>query len=104
MLYEIKSYAVAPGQMPNCLSLYQDEGYRYFKPFEKNLLGYFVTEVGDLNRLVQFWKFEDYAERAAMLASLRGDPGFAAFGAKLTPSLQDQKCLLMRPAPFAKCV
>jgi len=57
-----------------------------------------------LNRLVQFWKFEDYAERAAMLASLRGDPGFAAFGAKLTPSLQDQKCLLMRPAPFAKCV
>jgi hypothetical protein len=104
MLYEIKTYQVAPGCMRECLKLYADEGYEHFKPFEPSLIGYFVSEVGELNQLVQMWKFESYMQRQAMLETLRADPRFNAFIKRLTPLLQEQRSMLLTAAPFARCV
>lgn len=104
MIYELKTYSIAPGRMSDCHRLYGEEGYAHFKPFEPNLLGYFTSEVGDLNRLVQIWKFESYEQRQQMLSSLRASPDFRRFGEKIGPLLQNQSCMLMSPAPFAKCV
>lgn len=104
MLYEIKTYQIAPGRMRDCVNLYTEHGYKHFKPFEQNLLGYFVSEVGELNQLVQMWKFDSYSQRQIMLETLRADPEFTAFIARLAPLLQQQRSMFMSAAPFARCV
>lgn len=103
MIYELKTYTVRPDRMQDCLRAYGDEGYAYFKPFEDRLLGYFTTDVGPLNRLVQIWKFASHEDRQNMLDSLRDDAGFAAFAARLSPMFEDRQAVLMKPAPFARC-
>ena len=103
MIYELKTYTVRPGRMQDCLDAYAEEGYAYFKPFEDRLHGYFTTEVGPLNRLVQMWKFGSHEDRQNMLDSLRTDAGFSAFAERLSPMLEDRQAVLMKPAPFARC-
>lgn len=103
MIYELKTYTVRPGLMPDCIQAYEEEGYAFFKPYEDRLQGYFTTEVGPLNQLVQIWKFASHDDRQNMLDSLRGDPAFGAFAARLSPMLQDREAVLMKPAPFARC-
>ncbi len=104
MLYELKTYTLRPDRMQDCLKAYEEEGYAFFKPYEDKLHGYFTTEVGPLNRLIQVWKFDGHDDRDAMLNSLRGDPAFGAFAARLSPMFQDREAVLMKPAPFARCL
>lgn len=38
------------------------------------LLGYFITEIGELNAVVHLWGYDSFEERARRRAALAGEP------------------------------
>ena len=68
--------------------------------FADKLVGYFVTDVGTINKLVHIWRFEDDAARRNHWSTLFSDGPFMAFAAKLRPLGMTQEVKLMLEAPW----
>ena len=102
MLYEKRTYQVPVGRMPEVVALYQELAWPALEAggFDKNLVGYFISDTGPLHQLIHIWKFEDDAGRRDFWKRLFADAGFMAFAAKVRPILQSQEVQLMNPAPW----
>ena len=63
MIYELRTYTLKPGTVPEFLELFDKE----MKPIITkylNLVGYWYTEIGELNQVVHLWASEDLEQRA----------------------------------------
>lgn len=64
------------------------------------LLGYFYTEVGDLNQVIAYRAYRSWDERNEVVQAMRSRPELAEIGrdlGEMTVSMHNQ---LMLPAPF----
>jgi len=83
MIVEERIYTMAPGTIPAMLETYEREGLAIHTRILGNLIGYFVSDIGDLNLLVHLWGFKDLQDRAARRAELWSNPEWLAFTAKI---------------------
>jgi hypothetical protein len=96
MLIEMRSYDFAPGKALAYAELFRREG---LPPITRHLplVGYFMTEIGVLNRLHHLWVYESLAERAARRGGFMQDKawteGFLPRGLAL---VQRQESRLLR--------
>lgn len=51
------------------------------------LIGYFTTEIGELNAVVSLWEYESFEERQRRRALLAGEPGWRTYLEKVRPML-----------------
>jgi hypothetical protein len=70
MIYELRTYTVRQGTMPDMMKLAggvfrEARGDNYGK-----LEGYWFTDIGPLNQVMQLWSFADFNERARLRAEL----------------------------------
>jgi hypothetical protein len=76
MLHEIRSYTLIPGKVNEYLKLAEEVSL----PIRKNdagvLLGWFYSEIGELNKLVHIWEWKDLEERQRQRVVLRARPGW----------------------------
>ena len=77
-VYEMRTYTVQVGKMPEAIRLYSQFGYPALHKggFDKKLVGYFISDTGTLHQLVHLWKFDDYADQRAHWAALFADTRF----------------------------
>jgi hypothetical protein len=66
-----------------------------------NLLGYFTTEIGELNALVHLWGYESFEERARRRALLNAEPGWHEYLARIRPMLHSMTNRLLVPTDFS---
>jgi len=66
MIYEIRTYQIAPGSQAEVEKRYGD-AYQYRKKYSE-LTGFFHTEIGPLNEIIHIWRYSDLAERARIRA------------------------------------
>ncbi len=101
-IYEKRTYCVRVGEMPEVKRLYASEGWPALQTggFDANLLGYFVSDTGDLHQLVHLWRFEDDAARRDFWSRLFADEAFMAFARQLRPLLVSQNVQLLVAAPW----
>ena len=80
-IYEMRTYTVQVGKMPEAIRLYSQFGYPALHKgeFDKKLVGYFISYTGTLHQLVHLWKFDDDADRRAHWAALFADTDFIDF-------------------------
>jgi hypothetical protein len=100
MIVEERTYTIHPGKWREYLALYQAEGLVIQLRVLGRLVGYYHTDIGELNQIVHFWAYEDLNERAERRARLLEDHGFKAYVAKMLPLLQSQSSRILLPAPF----
>jgi hypothetical protein len=62
MIYEIRTYQIAPGSLAEVEKRF-GEGYEYRKKFSP-LTAFLHTEIGPLNEIIHIWGYKDLAERA----------------------------------------
>src|SRR5712692_2495348 len=62
MIYEIRTYRIAPGSLAEVEKRY-GEGYEYRKKYSE-LTAFLHTEIGPLNEIVHIWPYRDLAARA----------------------------------------
>jgi hypothetical protein len=102
-LYELRTYTLYVGKMPEAVRLYQEFGFPAIKQggHEKHLVGYFQSDTGTINQLVHMWKFADDTERRAHWAALFASADFIdGFAAKFRPLVMTQEVKLLHAAPW----
>ncbi len=101
-IYELRTYDVVTGKMADVVKLYQSEGFPALQAggFDKNLVSYFVGDIGGMNQLIHIWKFDDDNARREFWKGVFADAGFMAFAVQLRPMLKNQQNKLMLDAPW----
>jgi NIPSNAP len=74
MIYEIRTYGIAPGSVAEVEKRF-GEGYEFRKKYSP-LTAFLHTEIGPLNEVVHIWGYQDLAERARIRAEAAKDPNW----------------------------
>jgi len=84
VIYEKRTYDVKVGEMQQIKQLYSTEGWTALSAggFDNKLIGYFVSDTGDLHQLIHLWRFDNDADRRDFWARLFADESFMAFAKK----------------------
>lgn len=101
MIIEERDYQLVPGKVPDYLKRYEAEGLAIQRPILGNLIGYFYTDMGELNRIVHMWGYDNYAERERRRAELAKSEAWQAYIKTVQPFLIEQKTRILLPAPFS---
>ena len=101
-VYEKRTYSIRVGHMTEIVRLYIDEGWPVMEAagFGKNLIGYFISDTGQLHQLIHFWRFESDSERRDFWERVYANKEFMTFAAKIRPSIQTQEVQLLVSAPW----
>lgn len=102
MLVEERCYVL---QMPygpqDYLKLYEGEGLAIQRATLGNLLGYFHTEVGELNTMVHLWGYDSYEDRLQRRSSLAADPGWQRYLDRIRPMIASMSNRLLVATSFS---
>lgn len=101
MIIEKRTYQLKPGAMPEFLKSYEAEGLKLQSETLGRLLGYFVSEVGGLNRVIQLWGYDSFEDRQQRRAALSSNPEWRTFVGKTGAMVVTQENELLTPAPFS---
>jgi hypothetical protein len=95
-IYEIRTYTVQPGSMPNLISAWQEciEDRVKLSP----LAAGWQTTYGPLNRWVHIWPYKDMAERSRIRAEANKLPNWPP---KTREFLVEQRNQIVVPADFS---
>ena len=74
MIYEIRTYGIAPGSLAEVEKRFA-EGYEHRKKYSP-LTAFLHTEIGPLNEIVHIWGYKDLAERARIRGEAAKDPNW----------------------------
>ena len=74
MIYEIRTYTVAPTTLAEVEKRF-GEAYEHRRKYSE-LTAFWHTDIGPLNQIVHMWGYKDLAERARVRAESRSDPNW----------------------------
>ena len=101
MIVEMRTYTLHPGKVGQYLALYEAEGLETQTRILGKLLGYYSTEVGDVNQVVHLWAYDSFEERLKRRAALFADPTWLAYIPKVVGMLVTQESKILNPARFS---
>jgi hypothetical protein len=101
-IYEQRTYSVVVGQMAEVVRLYSTLGWPALQAggFSNNLVGYFLSDTGELHQLVHLWRFDSDEARREFWKNLFADADFMGFAKQLRPLLKSQSNQLLLSAPW----
>lgn len=95
MLLELRTYDFAPGDADRYLQLFARAGLPLITR-HLPLVGYWVTEIGPLNRIRHMWAYRDMAERAERRGRLLSDAEWMkSFVPVAMPLIRNQESQLL---------
>jgi NIPSNAP len=95
MIYEIRTYGIAPGSLAEVEKRFA-EGYELRKKHSE-LAAFWHTEIGPLNEIIHVWPYQDLAERARIRAESVKDPGWPP---KIGDFIRTMHSEILIPLPF----
>ncbi|MFS8115980.1 NIPSNAP family protein [Rhizobium jaguaris] len=101
MFYEIRTYRLKNGAIPQYLKVVEDEGIAIQKAHLGNLVGYFYSEIGTINEIVHIWAYASLDDREERRQRLAGDPQWQAFLPKIRDLIEVAENKIMKPANFS---
>ncbi|KAG9345502.1 hypothetical protein JZ751_008646 [Albula glossodonta] len=88
--YEFRTYNIKPEKNAAFLKLTEEK--IHLRMAHAELLGYWSVEFGDLNQVLQIWKYDSYAQRSSMRAALARDPQWMEeYISRVLPMLTSQE-------------
>jgi hypothetical protein len=100
MIVEQRTYIAHPGKIREYLALYEAEGMAVQKRILGRMVGYYTSDIGELNQIVHLWAYTDLNERVERRAALLREPQWLAYIAKMLPLLQHQESRILLPTSF----
>lgn len=95
MIYEIRTYRIQPGSLPEVEKRF-GEAYEYRKKYSP-LTAFLHTEIGPLNEIVHIWGYEDLQERAKIRAEAAQNPNWPP---KIAEFVLSQRAEIVNAWPF----
>lgn len=85
-IYEERIYEIQPGKLSEYLQRYKELGYEVQTQHLGRPIGYFVSEIGELNLVVQLRRYESHADRDRRRTAMEADPAWIHY--RMVNSLQ----------------
>jgi hypothetical protein len=101
MIVEERTYTVKPGTVLQYYKDYDPRGLEIQKRVLGNLIGYFHTEIGQLNKIVHLWGYDSLAEREKRRTALSTDPDWIAYLMQSPDIIVEMESRILIPAPFS---
>lgn len=101
MIIEERDYRTRPGKMGEFINLYEQYGLEIQKELLGEFLGYFTSEIGELNHVVAWWGYRSLDERQEKRDRMMQDPRWQAYLEKVTHLLDVQHTRILRPVGFS---
>ncbi len=101
MVYEMRTYKTQIGKVEEFLALFEAVALPILSKYSK-LVGFWYTEIGELNEVVHMWAYQDLNHRRDARAALFADPEWQTkFLPKARPLLFSMATKVLMPAPFS---
>ncbi|MBS0959001.1 MULTISPECIES: NIPSNAP family protein [Acetobacter] len=100
MFYEIRTYRLRTGSLPAYIKDVTEEGIAIQKKHLGTLIGYYFSEIGQLNQIVHIWAFTSLDDREKRRDTLARDPQWAAFIPRLQAHIETMDNKIMKGMPF----
>jgi hypothetical protein len=101
MIVDHRTYELQPGRLREFLALYEKEGLPVQMKHLGNLVGYFTTEVGNVNEIVHIWGYDDLADRTKRRAAMAADPAWQAYLQKSREFMKHMNNKILVPTAFS---
>jgi hypothetical protein len=101
MIVEQRIYTLIPGKLAEYLEIYERLGWPVAKDHLGKMLGYFYSEVGELNQVIHQYGYESFEERLRKRAAINKHPDWPKYTSAARPLILKQENRLMIPAPFS---
>lgn len=101
MIIEERDYRIKAGKTAQFVETYEKHGLPIQKELLGTFLGYFTTEVGELNHVVALWGYEGLDDRLARRDRMMADPRWQAYLAMVTDLIDVQQTRILRPTSFS---
>lgn len=103
MIVDLRTYTMVPGRLNAWMKLYQEEGMPIHIRHLGEPMGIFTTDVGTLNQVVFFWRFESQADREKRRGALEMDPAWIAYRKKSAEAgnVQHQENKIIKATAFS---
>ena len=101
MIVEERCYTVRPGMVALYYKDYDPRGLGIQTRILGNLIGYFHTEIGELNQIVHLWGYESLAERERRRALLAADSEWQEYLKQSPDIIVKMETRILIPAPFS---
>ncbi len=96
MIYEIRTYGVAPGSIAEVEKRF-GEAYEIRKKYSE-LAAFWHTDIGPLNEIIHVWPYQDMAERTRIRAEAAKAPGWPP---KISEFIRTMHSEILVPFPFS---
>jgi hypothetical protein len=101
MIVEERCYTLKPGTLHLYYQDYNPRGLEIQTRILGNLIGYFHTEIGQLNKVVHLWGYDSLAERERRRALLAADSEWLEYLKKSPDIVVDMESRILVPAAFS---
>jgi len=101
MIIEERDYRVKAGKLGQFVSLYEKHGLSIQLELLGKFLGYFTTEIGELNHVVALWGYESLDDRLQRRDRMMADPRWQEYLKMVDGLLDVQTTRILRPTSFS---
>ena len=101
MIYELRTYQLAFGGLPKYLEVAKTMILPAVAEYGIKPLGFWYSEIGQLNEAVHLWAYEDLNERQAKWARWTQDPRRAEVAKQLQGVILSQSTKILSPTEFS---
>lgn len=101
MVYELRTYQLAVGRLPEYLEVARAIILPGVAEYGLKPLGFWYTEVGQLNEVVHLWAYADLNERQEKWSKWAKDPRRAEVMKKLQGVILSQTNKILSPTDFS---
>ena len=101
MIVEERIYELLPGHGAEYQRRIESEGIAIQRPILGRLVGYFASDIGELNQVVHLWAFDSLEDRAERRARLLADPHWREFVATVQPLIVRMENSILIPMAFS---
>lgn len=101
MIVDHRTYELLPGRLRDFLAFYEKEGYPVQTKHLGKPIGYYTTEVGNVNEIVHMWAYEDMADRTKRRAAMAADPAWQAYLLKSREFLKTMNNKILVPTAWS---
>ena len=99
-IFELRTYTLHVGKLSKAIKIYQDLGWPALQKYKKNIIRYYIGDVGALNQIIHIWKFDDDNARRELWKIIYKDKDFIKFASEFRPLVLTQENKLMTAAPW----
>lgn len=101
MIYEMRTYTLKIGKVPEYLQLFEEIGLPIISKYAQ-LVGFWYTEIGELNQIVHIWGYDSLNAREARRIELYKDQEWVEkFIPLVLPMFEKQENKILCPSNFS---